>query len=426
MLALLHSLSSIATAQQATPIASPNAVGTSSALPPAWVELGPGGAVFARILASGDCPAIDLDGTPAPMTPRAQPTAAFPVVACEAPIPFGVTSATIGAQRLVLPHGAPKRIAVIGDTGCRLSDYDARYQACNDPSAWPFAQVVRSVAAWRPDLIVHVGDYLYRESACPAGNEGCAGSPHGDNWPAWNADYFFPVSPLLGIAPWVVMRGNHETCERNAGGWFAYLDPRAFQIECQRFTEPYLVPLVGVTLAAVDSAEAADTKDTPEEVAEYARQFEALAAIAPPDSWLITHRPLWGLLEGQDGEFEVENASFAAATRDLPLGDYSLVFSGHIHLAESLAFAGNSGRPPQIISGNSGTALDNIPTASPTAGELQDPVVEEAETVSSFGFLTLERQASGWTATPRDAEGQPLRQCIIASPEITCGPATTG
>jgi hypothetical protein len=222
------------------------------------------------------------------------------------------------------------------------------------------------------------------------------------------------------------MRGNHETCERNAGGWFAYLDPRPFQSECQRFTEPYLVPLVGVTLAAVDSAEAADTKDTPEEVAEYASQFEALAAVAPPNSWLITHRPVWGLLEGQDGEFEVENASLAAATRDLRLSDYSLILSGHIHLAESIAFAGRSGRPPQIISGNSGTALDQIPTASPTAGELRDPVVDEAETVSSFGFLTLEWQANGWIATPRDAEGRPLRQCVIASPDIACGPADAG
>mgnify|MGYP000167914488 CR=1 FL=1 len=61
--------------------------------------------------------------------------------------------------------------------------------------------VAGAVAAWDPDLIVHVGDYLYRESPCPEGQSGCAGSPHGDNWATWNADFFAPASPLLGAAP---------------------------------------------------------------------------------------------------------------------------------------------------------------------------------------------------------------------------------
>lgn len=53
------------------------------------------------------------------------------------------------------------------------------YQACNDPDAYPFASVAAHAAAWRPDLIIYVGDYLYRENPCASGNPGCAGSRWG-------------------------------------------------------------------------------------------------------------------------------------------------------------------------------------------------------------------------------------------------------
>ena len=46
-----------------------------------------------------------------------------------------------------------RRIAVIGDTGCRLNDWEKKYQACYDPDAWPFAQVAQAVADWDPDLV---------------------------------------------------------------------------------------------------------------------------------------------------------------------------------------------------------------------------------------------------------------------------------
>ena len=45
---------------------------------------------------------------------------------------------------------------------------------------------------WKPDLVIHVGDYFYRENACPADATGCQGTPFGDNWPTWAADFFNP------------------------------------------------------------------------------------------------------------------------------------------------------------------------------------------------------------------------------------------
>jgi hypothetical protein len=394
-------------------------------LPPAWLEFGPGGALLARVIVEADCPPIVLDGFAVVMTPRTTASAAFPVVACEAPIPFGTQRATVLDQDLPLPTGPASRIAVMGDTGCRLNDWEGKYQkyqACNDPHAWPFAQVAESVAAWNPDLIVHVGDYLYRESACPAAMAGCAGSPYGDNWASWNADFFTPASPLLGVAPWVFMRGNHEMCDRNPQGWFAYLDPRQYEPACQRFTEPYIAPVLGRSFAVIDSAEAADTKVTPEEQTEYARQFDLLSEITPPGSWLVTHRPVWGILSGKSGEFEVENAAFEAATGGSLQADYGLVLSGHIHLAESIAFDEGSERPPQLIAGNAGTALDTIPTASPTASQLGDPTVAEAETLSAFGFMTLEPDGEDWIAVQRNQSGDPLVRCVLTSPGLSCDP----
>ena len=354
------------------------------------------------------------------MVTRATATDAFPVTACEAFVPFGIAEASVGDQVLPVPTGPLERIAVIGDTGCRLNQWEKKYQACNDPAAWPFAEVAASVAAWQPDLIVHVGDYLYRESPCPSTEIDCAGSPFGDTWETWHADFFGPARPILGAAPLILMRGNHETCGRNPEGWFRFLDPGAYDSACLKFTPPYVSVVNGFTYAAMDSAEAADDNETAEEAREYAKQFDDLARLAPEGAWLITHRPVWGILDSKTGEIEVDNATFAADRQELVADKFGLILSGHIHLAETLAFDESSERPPQIISGNSGTALDIVPSASPTASELGDPDVESAETLSSFGFLTLEPTGESWTATQRDASGNALQTCALKLPEITC------
>jgi len=411
-----------ASSQFGTPVAFPESGDSAASLPPAWLEFGPEGRLIARVIVDGDCPALAIDDIDVNMTRRAPASDAFPVVTCEATVPFGTRTASILNQDLPLPEGPIRRIAVIGDTGCRVNDWEKKYQACNDPEAWPFAQVAETVATWDPDLIVHVGDYLYRESPCPAELAGCQGNPHGDNWPTWDADFFTPAASLLGSAPWIFMRGNHETCDRNPVGWFTFLDPRRYQASCLRFTEPYTMTLHGLSFAVIDSAEAADESDTPEETAEYTREFDLLAEIATPGSWLVTHRPVWGILEGKEREFDVENAAYAASSGDSLKSDYELVLSGHIHVAETIAFDETSDRRPQLISGNAGTALDEIPTASPTAGELGDPAVAQAETLSAFGFMTMEPDGAEWIATQRDKNGNPLFNCILDATTLSCGP----
>lgn len=403
--------------QSATPAATPvAAIGNL----PAWLEFGPEGVLTARALTAGACPDLDIDGHPVAMQPRGEADADFPVIACEATVPFGTLAASVNDVALPLPSGPLERIAVIGDTGCRLSDYDKKFQNCNDPAQWPFAQAAASVAAWQPDLVIHVGDYLYRESPCPASVAGCAGSPSGDNWATWNADFIAPAGPVFAAAPLVMMRGNHEMCSRNPEGWFRFFDPRIYQKACQTYTKPYVVPLNGVTLAALDSAEASDTTARPGETAEYVREFGVIAGTAPAGSWLVTHRPIWGVFSDDNRDTEGENATYQSAIGDKLSANLALIVSGHIHMAEALSFEAPSRLPPQLISGNSGTALDPLPSGTPTGAELDDPELEEAEILSSFGFLTIEPGADGWMTTQRDAAGNPRVQCVLGKDAAEC------
>ena len=179
-----------------------------------WVELAPGPALSVRtIVAPGAvCPTIAADNAPVATEPRAVPGAAFPVRVCEARVPQATARLSVGDVPLPTLPATINRLVVIGDTGCRLAR--GMVQDCSDPRAWPFATIAMAAAAKRPDLVIHVGDYFYREAACPPGRGGCAGSPYGDNWPAWHADFFDPAAALLAAAPWVMVRGNHESCAR--------------------------------------------------------------------------------------------------------------------------------------------------------------------------------------------------------------------
>jgi hypothetical protein len=137
-----------------------------------------------------------------------------------------VTSAVVGGQSLPVPKANPTKIVVIGDTGCRLQNGNGT-QSCNDPNPngtdtpYPFAAVASLAAAQNPDLVLHVGDYAYRDNACPAGQGfNCGGSPWGFGWDTWQADLFSPGAALLAAAPWIMTRGNHEQCNRAGQGWY--------------------------------------------------------------------------------------------------------------------------------------------------------------------------------------------------------------
>ena len=132
----------------------------------AWVELGEGGQAIARVVVNraGGLPqrgsgwkASRDDAAPA--RPRRIP----PV--CEAVIPAGTQ---IGAGKGSGPGSAARRaLANRGDRRHGLPHQRRReVQNCN--SDWPFESVAKAAAAAQPQLVIHVGDYLYREDRLPS------------------------------------------------------------------------------------------------------------------------------------------------------------------------------------------------------------------------------------------------------------------
>ena len=406
--------------------ASDSPIGASA--PIVWTELGPSGLLARAVTNEATCPAVRLDGHTQPMRERAQPSPPdFPVLVCEAEVPAWTHHASIGRQRLPLFKQRPTRIVIIGDAGCRIEGTEA--QACNDPTQWPFAEIAERAARWHPDLVIHVGDYIYREDPCPPGNDGCAGSPHGHNWAALQADLFTPARALLQAAPWVFVRGNHETCARGGEAWFRFLYPLSMPATCEDYTAPYKIPLGDVDLLILDSAITNDFEEPPEQVAAFRAQFEAVRQLATGDSWLITHKPMYafghaGEQNGVEQLFIDQQVLQEASANDFPAG-IRLFIGGHIHLFETLSFG--RGRPPQLVVGNSGTELDPPVTTSLPGLEMAGLEVTSGVNLAEFGFVTMQRQGRRrWTATLRDVEGEPILKCSLRDEGLNCEPSESG
>ncbi|HEY1836190.1 MAG TPA: metallophosphoesterase [Rhizomicrobium sp.] len=383
-----------------------------------WVQMMPGGSAEARIVTtSATCPELSVDGTAVKAVLRAAPDANFAVRLCAATIPAGAKSASVDGQSLPVAKADPQRILVIGDTGCRIKG--STVQACNDPKQWPFAVVAAAGAKLKPDLVIHVGDYLYRESQCPKDNTSCAGSPWGDNWPAWDADFFTPAAPLLAAAPFVVVRGNHEDCDRSGPGWLRLLGPLPFveSAPCDPHLSLYSIALGPMTLAIMDDASAPDIDVDTATLPAYQKDFAALQSVAPKPVWLVTHRPIWGAVKifgiGVGG-----NRTLIAALDDShPLAGVDFMLSGHIHAFEALNYFDNA--PPQVIAGNSGDKLDAAP-ANVAKLNLGGEIVKDGMTLPGFGFLMMTKQAKGWHIDLYRVDGSIEGHCTLADRRVDC------
>ena len=409
----------------------------SPKLEAAYVVLGPQGPVARAVLAqASSCPDITIDGAQQPMSVRALPDATFPVLVCERTIPAGATSASLENSPLPLPRPALKSIAAFGDTGCRLKsaktaakegdtdndDARGKFQDCNNPTLWPFAQVAQSVTDAKPDLVIHVGDYLYRESACPTGDAGCARSPYGDDWPTWKADFFAPAAPALRAAPWIVVRGNHEICRRAGPGYFRLLDPTPAQTAPAQTPPPCveLVPHFTITLAAQSFI-----------VLDFEQCRRCLSVRSGPlcggirvDEAQIRHvaaHPPPGL--GIGPRRRTVNATLQEALANwngkLPDG-IALALAGHIHVVEVLSFTDK--RSPQFVLGTGGTLLAGKIKNNLSGETIAGRRVAYGRSDHRFGFAMLEPAGNGkgWAATFRDTSSAKLFGCTIGDGQIAC------
>jgi len=459
----LH-LAALALACLTAIVAFPASAATDAGIESAFVVMGPHDTSIARVITTERaCPPITIDGASMPMARRAAPgteplrktasaselskPSAFPVMVCEASLPAGTGSAVVAGRVLPLPRKQAKRIVVIGDTGCRLKAADDAWQACNDPEAYPFAQIAAQAAAWKPDLVIHVGDYLYRENPCPADQSGCAGSPWGYGWDAWKADFFAPGAALLAAAPWVVVRGNHENCNRAGQGWWRFLDPHKLKAgrDCNDPANDVIgdhAPAYAVSLGrraqvvVLDLSKAGHNPYEPGDprIAEYGADWKALRDFASKADFTFAtdHYPVFGVgAERKDGKTELFMGDealidvFAGLDKQVMPRGVDALLAGHIHLWQQIDFGGL--QPSQFIAGFSGTQEDTVPLPetlpkgqSPLKGV---PVKRFDAIVDKFGWMTLERTGrKSWKATVYGLDGTTLRHCRIHARTSECTP----
>ena len=439
--------------------------GAASAQEPAplsaYVMMTGQGPVARAIMVGSDaCPALTIDDRQTAMAVRAEPAdqplrptrstpdqskpSRFPVRVCEAALPAAARLVRIGDRALPSPHRSIRRIVVIGDTGCRIKASDHAYQPCDDPQAWPFARVAAQAAAWRPDLVLHVGDYLYRENDC-AGHAGCAQSPWGYGWDAWDADFFTPAAPLLAAAPWLMVRGNHESCLRAGQGWWRFLAAQPLEAgrDCNDAADdargdesaPFAVPLGGgAQIIAMDLAIMGEDAIPPSDprqgqIRAMQRQVAAMAK-GHRFTFATDHYPLLGLAASEKKGALRIRAGNEAARSTLGIDDPSLrlagidaLIAGHVHEWQQVDLGPR--HPSQFISGMSGTQEDV--TQLPAAKALgQEPApgarVERFDSwTGGFGFVTLERRgARRWQVEVHGLDGAIIRRCTIKGRRSAC------
>lgn len=385
-----------------------------------WVEMQANNQISARVITSQpQCPTLQINGRSYKMRKRASKNIPeFPVTTCERVLPNTANNIRLNEHSLPLTTLNPQRIIVLGDTGCRLKKHRPT-QTCNDPQQWPFASIAAEAASWKPDLVIHVGDYLYRETACPAGNVGCQHGVYGDNWPTWSADFFIPAEKLLRAAPWTMVRGNHENCSRAYKGWFRFLDPYPYSEPCRSHTPPYTVSLNAIDLVIMDSTIANDLFAPSKEVDLFKKDFQKIPG--PKPVWLLSHKPVWAFTSLLNNTLQV------AALNNLP-PNVQLILSGHIHHFQTLNFYDN--RPPQVIVGTGGTQLD-VKSIYPLLNALKSGGAAPTKDtlISRFGYLLLENTSEGWQGYFYGVGKKLLATCQLKNNYFICNsprnPATT-
>lgn len=398
---------------------------------------------------------------------RAAPStgAAFAsIFVCQAAIPARAAHAEIDG--LMVPASLParvSRIALLGDTGCRLKKGDPT-QNCSQPGRWPLGRVASSIARASPDVVLHIGDYFYREAACPSEfTDRCGGSPapipglaYKDTQYSWMADFLLPMSPLFRTAPIVAVRGNHEACYRGGNGWYLFLDPWPDSAQAcapdaagkvpDTISRAWSVDL-GIDagrrlhLAVVDSAYGSDIGVTSWS-ARIAPQYALAAAAAAPrpgrESWLLTHKPIFGISQwypdGGGAPYWAWIAADHTAASLGHLGPYQLMVGSHIHLAQANQLPQ---QPPQLVVGNSGVLLETFgeperPPFGPLRTQTGEPMLLGVDLPGNatstwsdirFGWVlaTPGAAAGAWTLSQRSPNGVEFATCSLAERRIACG-----
>ena len=423
------------------------------------------------------CPTIEATGSQGSITidmtqrrPGATAAPAFStVLACSAPLPTGLTEATIAG--LTIPASLPPQVdqvAIFADSGCRVDD--KRIQDCNDPDAWPLGKIAEQIAAAKPDVILDPGDYYYREMACPTeaaakcspGPAPTEGMPFDENDKGWLYEAINPMSPMFPVAPIAFLRGNHEDCGRAGNGFFLYFDPRpGNEATCApertpdglEVAQPQTTPTWAFDLAVptnrtlrvamVDNAYGTD-KELTDWVARQRVSYQQAAALTTPqpgrESWVMTHRPIFSLISDvnlpkDDPLAETWSSDGQMVASYGLLGNYSMILSSHNHYAQAVQIPG---QPGSLVMGNGGALLDPtdpkgyfIPAYGPLTKADGTPLVPSLPpypnatslwTANKYGYALAApgAQAGAWQLVQKEFTGSTLATCALADRQLKC------
>jgi len=287
------------------------------------------------------------------------------------------------------------------------------------------------------------------------------GSPNPDKWTSWRDDFFAPAARLLPAAPWLFARGNHELCSRAGPGWFYLLDagstllgPGQSQRSCppqtpaawrdgawpsppmpfagQKFptvlTPPFKVKLGTLVLVMVDSANAADAVlyNLEPYILQYREVGRMLAADRTP-TWLVTHRPIWGVVKRDKGGpigltpygfiNETQREALRRVFPDGLPGHVKVAIAGHMHRFQAIGF--ESRQPPHLAVGTGGMELSHV-QPPPAPDDPRRPVrVQNLDEAAAWvvglrdfaAMIMLPVDDGTWTSTLHGTAGEILAVC---------------
>lgn len=323
----------------------------------------------------------------------------------------------------LLVNSKDLRVAVIGDTGCRLKETGGKvsYQNCSLSKEWPFPEITKTLQSETYDFAVHTGDYHYREHCTDAKLCPVYATHIGYGWAAWWDDFFAPSLVLFKKSPWLFVRGNHEDCLRAYQGW-TILSPVVKKIKdtCEEIEDYQWVEMDDLIFINFDNSSFEDRKEmTAEEIVKWKAQFFKIASQiknlpVKKEIWFLTHKPVLGFAPNPaDAEPVGIKPNMLRLIKETGLYDSVDIFlSGHIHNQQVVPM----NEKIQLIVGHGGSALDPFGRKIMT-----DSLTTTTENKYSFGYALFHRTAyKKWDFVFKNQYGVAQLECHLAKNKINC------
>ncbi|MBC7466658.1 MAG: metallophosphoesterase [Bdellovibrio sp.] len=324
------------------------------------------------------------------------------------------------------------RLAIIGDTGCRLKEgkWGNSYQDCSITKEWPYSEVVQSLEKENYNFLVHTGDYHYREQCTDAKLCPAYGKYIGYVWGAWWDDFYGPSQSLFKKSPILFVRGNHEDCNRAYVGWapLSAVSNKKFIDTCTQVEPFQWVEMDDIVFINFDNAMMEERKELNEdERAEWKSYFVTIknridAMKTKKEIWFLSHKPMFGYVpDKKDAEPKAIDTFMSDLLKSSGLYDKVDIFlAGHIHTQQVVPLAAH-GKPAQaklqLVVAHSGTSVDPFGRKILTP----DKIMTTTENKYSFGYALFEKLGfKKWKFIFKDTKGVTQLECQSNANKVYC------